>query len=336
MKRAPHQFYLLLAGLALLVTTSCGHDKSDPQFLHKPMRAIYHWKTTLSPTDAEMDFIEQHQVGRIYIHYFDVVLRDGVVQPEATLGFDRENYFTRLLLDSLEVVPTIYITTDAMNAIKEEPEYSIISADSIAEIYALKILTRIKAMNKHNRVANVHEVQLDCDWTANLASTYFELLSKLRTFLHQEGMALSVTIRLHQLKGSAPPADMGVLMLYNTGNLMAERTRNSILDIEDVKPYLKAVNSYAIPLDFAFPDFGWQVCFQDGKFVKLASPSDSTTHQYSVRHEQADITTIKQVKQLAEKSLSNSHGKSIIIYHLDEQFLNKFTSDEIETIYGTR
>ena len=327
---------MLLAGLTLLEATSCGHDSPEPQFLHKPMRSIYHWKTTLSPTDAEMDFIAQHQVGRAYIHYFDVVLRDGVVQPEATLSFDKENFNTLHILDSIEVVPTIYITTEAMNAIKDEPEYSILSADSIAEIYALKILTRIKAMNKHNRVTNVHEVQLDCDWTASLANTYFELLSALRTYLHQEGMALSVTIRLHQLKGAAPPADMGVLMLYNTGNLMAERTRNSILDIEDVKPYLKAVNNYAIPLDFAFPDFGWQVCFQDGKFVKLASPDDSTTHKYRVRKEQADFTTIKQVKQLAEKKLLHPHGQSMIIYHLDEQFLNKFTPDEIETIYSTR
>ena len=72
-------------------TSVCRSDKPASEFIHKPLRAIYHWKTTFSPTSGEVDFIKQHHVGRVYIHYFDVVLRDGVVQPEATVRF-RQNY----------------------------------------------------------------------------------------------------------------------------------------------------------------------------------------------------------------------------------------------------
>ena len=54
--------------------------------------------------------------------------------------------------------------------------------------------------------------------------------------MQKKEIALSITVRLHQLREPAPPADRGVLMLYNTGALKAHDTRNSILDLADVKP----------------------------------------------------------------------------------------------------
>lgn len=321
----------MLVAVALLAATACRDQKAPSQFIHKPMRGIYHWKTTFSPTEGEIDFIKRHKVGRLYIHYFDVVLRDGVVQPEATVYFDRMSVLT--LPDSLEIVPTVYITTEAMTAIKNEPD-DYVTPDEVASAYAQRILTRILAMTRHNEVPGVHEVQLDCDWTANLAVTYFGLVKKVRDLLHSHGMTLSVTIRLHQLKGACPPADMGVLMLYNTGNLMAENTRNSILDIDDVKPYFNVMTSYDLPLDFAVPDFGWQVCFRDGKFLKLASAGSEVPAQCHVRTEQADYATIMEVMQLARGRLRHPHGQSAIIYHLDEPSLNHFSHNEIENIYG--
>lgn len=91
MKRALHHAFLLAIGLFVLTTVACRSDKPASEFIHKPLRAIYHWKTTFSPTSGEVDFMKRHGVGRVYLHYFDVVLRDGVVQPEATVRF-RQNY----------------------------------------------------------------------------------------------------------------------------------------------------------------------------------------------------------------------------------------------------
>ena len=318
--------------ITMLMIATCCNNKTHNEYLHKPLRGIYHWKTTFAPTKSEINFILQHGVGRLYIHYFDVVLRDGVVQPEATVRFDRNSdYFT--IIDSLEIVPTVYITTEALKAIKDEPDF-FITPDSVAQLYASKIITRIRAMNHHNQVKHVHEVQIDCDWTSSLTVTYFQLLSHLRKKLHAQGVALSVTIRLHQLKSAIPPADMGVLMLYNTGRLMDAGTRNSIIDIDDVKPYFNALTHYDLPLDFALPDFGWQVCFSNGKFLKLVPPNGQIPPMCEVRVEQSHYDTIMQVKQLAQKHLRNTHGQSTILYHLDESFLNKFTHDEIENIYG--
>ncbi|MBR6283483.1 MAG: hypothetical protein IKR25_04215 [Muribaculaceae bacterium] len=320
---------LLTASLIKVALSGCQHPQ--PTFVHHPMRAIYHWKTTFAPTPGELAFINRHHVGRLYIHYFDVVLRDNVVQPEATVQF------IDTPPDSLEVVPTIFITPEAMRAMQEENESSYPCDGHVLNSYAQRIVKRVNAMNKHNCINNVGEVQIDCDWTSQLRSSYFQLLAATRQLLHEQGMGLSVTVRLHQLSGAEPPADMGVLMLYNTGNIMNPHTRNSILDLNDVRPYFKATTHYRLPLDFAYPDFGWQVCYRDGKFLRLASPGDTTTQERGtmVRREQADFATIKSVKHLAEQSLSQAGQSACIIYHLDEQFLNLFTHDQIETIYST-
>ena len=55
----------------------------------------------------------------------------------------------------------------------------------------------------------------------------------------QKKIRISSTIRLHQLAQTPPEADYGVLMCYNTGDLKDFNTKNSILDVKDVKPYLK-------------------------------------------------------------------------------------------------
>ena len=59
-------------------------------------------------------------------------------------------------------------------------------------------------------------------------------------------------------------------MLYNTGALKVPETYNSILHIDDVEPYIKR-EKYEIPLDYAFPVFGWGVKFENNKFVSIVS-----------------------------------------------------------------
>lgn len=322
---------IVLACSMLKLTLSCGQQNDGEQWRHTPKRAVYHWKTTYAPTEKEKRFLADHKVGRMYIHYFDVAFRDGVIQPEGTVRFKEKPSV------NLEVVPTVYITIEALRAMHNEIERRFEGNEYVYNEYAEKIVRRVKAMNKHNAVANVHELQLDCDWTSRLRDDYFGLLAAVRSILHDDDLQLSVTIRLHQLNDVAPPADMGVLMLYNTGNLMSEHTHNSILDVKDARPYLNAAWPYILPLDFAYPDFGWQVVYKDGKFVRLASPKEKVEDEgVRVRNEQADYATILKVKGLAENKLWEDGFSSAIIYHLDEQFLDKFTDEQIEKIYGDR
>lgn len=321
---------ITIAALALALLMGCSRPGSsaDP-FRHQPKNAVYHWRTTYDPDSSELRFMARHHVGRLYVHYFDIVTRDGQIVPEATVRFACRP------CDTLEVVPTIYITIDAIRRLARRVD----SADDLlpeTTDLATRIVRRVNAMNKHNRIARVSEVQIDCDWTAATREAYFRLLEALRALLHAQHMALSVTIRLHQLASPSPPADMGVLMLYNTGNLMSEHTHNSIIDVDDVKPYFKSGTHYNLPLDFAYPVFGWQVCYRDGKLVRLASPQSPVPEGCTVRREQADYATISQVKQLAESCLEQGGDHSVVIYHLDQQFLNQFTDEQMDHIYGDR
>lgn len=274
--------------------------------------------------------MQRHGVGRIYIHYFDVNLSVDEVVPEATVRFKQTP------AEGLEVVPTVYITTDAMREITRQTGMDEGNENTPYD-YASRIVKRVIAMSTHNHITGVNEVQVDCDWTLSTRQAYFYLLANMRDLLHRQGMALNVTVRLHQLRETVlPPADMGVLMLYNTGNLMSEKTHNSILDINDVKPYFKPGTHYDLPLDFAYPVFGWNVCYRGGKFLMLASPQSSVPDDCTVRHEQPDFATIKQVKQLAESALGADQNYSTIIFHLDKQFLNLYSNEEMEHVFGTR
>ena len=152
--------------------------------------------------------------------------------------------------------------------------------------------------------------------------------------LHERGMKLSVTVRLHQMREEAPMADRGVLMLYNTGSLRSAKTRNSILDISDIEPYLRKRN-YPFPLDYAYPTFGWGVVFKEGRFSHLVTNYDGVElgEGETMRVERPTAEEILEVKRRVTKAFGKPHQANII-YHLDSNQLNNYTDDEINEIFA--
>lgn len=314
--------------------------------------SVYYWRTTFNVSDAEQQFITKHNVKRLYLRLFDVDMSKRNLwealspQPIATIQFPDSANLALVMQQVDECVPTVFITLHAM---KQMPWHE-------ANDYAQKICTRILNMcSYHGFRDKVHEVQIDCDWTETTENTYFRLLDEMRYILHAQGIILSATIRLHQLRTSAPPVDRGVLMLYNTGSLKHPETKNSILSNVDAMPYLKRIN-YSLPLDYAFPNFGWGVWFcnnafqailhqQDYSDENLYEQTDSTHYRviknhYNeghwlicgdiIRKEISDMVAIEQIKQ----HLPFSEATSIIMYHLDENNLKNLDNHEISTFYS--
>lgn len=250
----------------VLCVMSCKHNKIEelePDLMRQIFfgNAIYHWKNTFNPTDEELRFLKNHKIRRIYLRFFDVTENIGsnyAAVPSATV------VFAKPVPEGVEVVPTVFITTEAM-------ERMGIATD----LYANKLRQRILAMAKTNGVKGVREVQLDCDWTSRTEKDYFALCSAMRKIFCKDSIIVSATIRLHQLRLEAPPVDCGVLMLYNTANVKDMSQSNSILTYEDVKPYLKKKVDYALPLSFSYPVFGWDVLFSYNSFQRLCSIPDS-------------------------------------------------------------
>lgn len=282
--------------------------------------AIYHWKGEFTPDSTELNFLKRHDIKRLYLKMFDVVSQwDNIsrqieIRPNATTKFGCQPPA------DVEVIPVTYITIDALREMNtREGEYAPL------------IVERLLAMARYNHCGTIREVQLDCDWTSTTKASYHKLCQIVKDSLNARQIDLSITIRLHQLQETPPPADRGVLMLYNTGALKDPKTHNSILDIEDVKPYLR-VSTYPLPLDYAYPAFGWGVKFVDDYFWMIVSEQaqahDDKTH---IRRERPSAKEILRTKALVEQRLGKPN-RGNILYHLDKQQLNHYNDDEISEI----
>lgn len=323
----PKIFRRILSGiLCLAAAVSCARRSAAPASeIPESGNAVYYWRTVFAPDSTELAFLRRHAVDRIYLRMFDIAvesdpatLQDEAV-PIATTRFVAE------IPDGVEIVPTVYITLDALRAMfGREAEYAGL------------IVERLRAMAAYNRCGEVQEMQFDCDWTASTRGSYAALCRAAGEMLHRDGIRLSATIRLHQLSEDAPPVDCGVLMLYNTGALKNPVTRNSILDLADVLPYLRH-RRCDLPLDYVYPAFGWGVRFRNGEFRGIVSHPEKEQPEAgdTVRIERPTASEVLAVKERVESALGRPAYRRIL-YHLDQEQLNCYTDDEIATIYADR
>ncbi len=262
--------------------------------------AVYYWRTELRLDSTERAFMKHHHIRRMYCRYFDVLMRDSTPMPNATITF------TDRLPDSVELVPTVYITEDCMHQRHQG--------------LAAKLVCRIRQMNETNNLPPFGELQIDCDYTARSLQIYYEFLEDVKRELSllapHYSFTLSTTIRLHQLQMAAPPVDYGVLMVYNTGNPRRFMDRNPILDWRDVKPYLRHLGSYPLPLCAAYPVYRWQ----------------RDIHGVRVEHT-VEADEILRVKAAAERERPELR-KTILTFHLDKENINRYNTETYEKIYS--
>lgn len=306
--------------LVVIVATfivGCG-NVSDT--IEESKNSIYHWKTTFDIHEAEAEFLKKHNIERIYVKMYDVATEHNFLSGRSDIVPIATTKFVSTIPGNVEIVPVVYITIEALRAMGGRE----------AELAEL-IVERTLAMCRYNNCGKIRELQLDCDWTSTSKEIYCNLCKLVKESLQAKEMALSITVRLHQLKETPPTADCGVLMLYNTGVLTNHNTRNSILDIKDAKPYIKTLE-YPIPLNYAYPAFGWGVKFENKKFVSIvAEDYKPLSNKEQVRVERPTFAKIIAVKELVENKLGKPASGNIL-YHLDNAQLKNYTDDEIAQI----
>ena len=352
---------LLKTFAAFLVILSFGSCKDEPKLQEPPAdkrtsiprvrgNAIYHWKTVFNLNEDEIAFLSSHSIRKMYVRFFDVDVETSPMNATYSAIPIGTTAFKSPSPSNIEIVPTVFITVKSLVATKEE------GIDDLAS----KIYTRVCNMADYNDLGPIREIQLDCDWTNSTQNLFYSLCEKMGNLAHADSILVSSTIRLHQLKKKSPPVDQGVLMVYNTGALRETGTKNSILDYDDVKTYLSG-NSihYDLPLDFAFPTYGWGVMFRDGAYngiLHKTDYSDETRYKkgkegtFIVKKDHVlegkalwkgdvirmEYPTADEVKKAAELVISSVQDSthSVILYHLDSNNLLKYTDDEISSIYG--
>ncbi len=335
--KAIKYFFLLLP-----VMVSACHDPISP-----PAQSFYYWKTVFQLRQSERESLAVNHVERLYIRYFDVMRhRDKPGnRPEATVIFKDS------LPAGMEVVPVVFVMNDVL------VESLVDSMESLAG----QIYSRIGTVNRMYGITNIAEIQMDCDWNASTRDKYFTLLQSMRTIVQQDGLQLSATLRLHQLKyrktTGVPPVDRVTLMCYNMGRLTEYGSQNSILNVPEAQDYIRGTGIYPIPVDIALHLFSWGVCFGSNQsyrglingvcgedmqrpyFAEIAPGIyrvDSAVFLRGayirkgdhIRLEEPSINEIRQVAQIAASRIKTS--KYVIWYHLDSLLLQKHPDHELQ------
>lgn len=328
-------FSLIVSGCGNPVQQSNSEELSIPESNGVKSRGIYHWKTTFDLSAEDTAFIKRHDITRLYVRMFDVGMEINEANDSlevVPLGTTR---FKSKIPEDCALIPTVFITQDALKAY-------CYAEWKLAEL----IVTRIKAMCSWNELGAFNEIQYDCDWTESSRKSFEKLCESTKKILKSDGISLSGTIRLHQLEEATYPFDRGVLMIYNTGSFKNPNTENSILDFDDVYKYLsveKRVQKFLQArkencpiIDVAYPTYGWGVVFDENrKFNRLVTnPEEHRLEEgETIRLEMGTYSEIMKVKALVDSTIASS-SRGCILYHLDDENLNRYKSHEIENIYN--
>lgn len=237
--------------------------------------AVYYWRTSFYLSPYDLAVLDSLNVRKLYLRCFDVDWNPGAKSPRAVAPL----IVSMPAPDSVEIIPTVFITNKVMLNIP---------TNAIPEL-AQNLLHKIFVVASLLRLTTIKEIQLDCDWTERSREKYFFLLSSLHKILASNNIALSATIRLHQLalqeQTGIPPVQRGVLMFYNMGNLKNPTGKSSILDVDIGRQYVEASAHYPLPLDIALPIFQWCVVIRRGNVVNLFERVDHTSFSDSSKFE---------------------------------------------------
>ena len=338
-------FMLLLAGAAIW---GCQPDAPPPN------PAVYHWESTFSPTREENQWLDDQHIQRIYLRLFDIDW-DESLQEAVPVGV-MQVPDSVVAEHTRELVPTFFLTNRSFLHLTE------VQTDTLA----MRLLQKAR-LKLRTQLGNpvVPEWQFDCDWTETSRDRYFQFLETIASELKKDGVGISATIRLHQVKyyrrTGVPPVERGMLMFYNMGELADLQTANSILDLHTASAYYFNFDTYPLPLDLALPLFRWGVVFREGKMVRLLNGLSPPDLQDTSRFVFRDTTHVEVQKstyldgyylysgdeirlewvsagllQSAAKDLTRvlpRPPKWVSFYHLAPETIKNYSHEELESIF---
>ncbi|TDL99760.1 MAG: hypothetical protein C4K58_00455 [Flavobacteriaceae bacterium] len=299
--------------------------------------SFYYWKTKFQLSPKEEELLKFNQVQNIYVRYFDIDKKLEDPFPESPIQFDSSCI-------GKTITPVVFIKNRVFQGNK-------ISTQTLAK-NTLDFVHQISQLNKIN-TSNV--IQIDCDWTDQTRSSFFEYIHQLERISKEE---ITTTIRLHQVKyykkTGIPSVKEGMLMYYNMGNLSVFEG-NSIYKKENAGKYIQSLENYPLPLKVALPIFSWAIHIRNNRIIGLNSNVTRlnlaenanvvllkpnfykvhTSHYFQgVFFRKADILKMEEVtpKDLLEmvEDLQKHLPKKpteIVFYHLDNQTIKNYEKD---------
>ena len=329
----PYRLYILF--IILFVMVSC-----------KPEREhtidFYYWKTNVSFDETEQEYFQQLGCRRLYIRFFDVDNDGTGIRPLAQVKpFECE-------ILQAEYVPVIFITNRTFNGINRQ------GINDLAQ-HVFDLTSEIAAVNK---LPEINEIQIDCDWTSSTRDDYFRFLECLKKVSNKK---ITCTLRLHQIaerqKTGIPPVEKGYLMCYATSSPTDFSEKNSILDISLLKSYLKTINDYPLTFDVALPIYSWAVVKNHLGHIKLINNVTETELRaenhfralpdksyeatdnfffrgifmnkgFRIKVEEISPELLQEAKTFLNNHINCDYR--IVYYHLDQPFLKQYTVQQLK------
>lgn len=229
----------------LLLLTACHQQE-------QPVISFYYWKTVFKLSVLEKNALQDNQVEKLYIRYFDIDWNSKSNQafPQSPIHFVQKPI-------GFSIVPVVYIKNKVL-----------LNKDVDVLDLAQKTNDFINQINLKNNIS-CQEIQIDCDWTLSSRDNYLKFIN---VFKKISGKKLSATIRLHQIKyytkTKIPNVDKGVLMYYNMGKIASD-SLNSIYDRNIAQRYLASLKKYPLSINIALPIYSWGIHIRDEKVLGL-------------------------------------------------------------------
>jgi hypothetical protein len=332
-------------GLISIITVSCSNNSNK-----EISRGVYFWKTNFSLTIAELNWLKETEIKKLYVRFFDVDWNPNIniAVPVGDVTIETKK------IDDVEIIPVVFITNRTLVNLPDSliPELS-------NNIYK-KIFAKLSMLEN----PLLKEIQLDCDWTETTREKYFNLIEHIKRLTEKNEIEVTATIRLHQVKffnkTGVPPIKRGMLMFYNMSDVSDIRTKNSIYDKDIAKRYLVNFDKYPIALDVVLPAFSWSCWFRNGKlknlindvkikdleanlnFVKEDKNIFRATRETSLkgnyiltgdylRTEETDFNTTLSAAELIAPHIKNKRI-NVSIYHINGEVIKNYGTDKVKDI----
>ncbi len=333
-----HHFKVYLFFWVLIILFGCKNNSE-----RRVNRGFYYWKTVLSISEDEKNYLKTLQINKLYLRLGD--LEWSTTHQRAILK--NTIIFRDSIPTFLEVCPTIFIVNEMLDSIQEQDIEATANYIHNAVIGLLKTKT--------------NTLQIDCDWNKKTQNKYFKLLQALK---NRCPWALSATIRLHQIKfkqkTGVPPVSQGLLMCYNMSNPRLFNPTNSIIDLKLVDSYTKNLEQYPIQLDIGLPLFSWVAVFRNKKFKRLVTARKTTLEKNMdfenlseslfrakrntqianvpifendiLRADDVEINILKKVSTLLNSRLKNK-SNNILLFHFDPKTIENYENQDVQNLY---
>ncbi len=336
---------ILITGILLFSLFSCSQNPKK-----EITRGIYFWKTNFELSKAELIWLKETRINKLYVRFFDVDWNPQINRavPVGDVSIETKK------AEGIEIIPVVFITNRTLANLSDSLVGEL--SDNIHK----KIFGKLALFDS----VNIKEIQLDCDWTELTREKYFKLIEDIKQLVEKANIELTTTIRLHQVKffkrTGVPPVKRGMLMFYNMSDVSDMKTRNSIFDKEIARRYLVNFDKYPLALDVVLPAFSWACWFRNCKLKNLindlkAEPltKDSCfvkedknifraikacylngnyilTNDY-LRTEETDFNTTIEAAELIAPYIKNKK-LTVTIYHLNGEVIKNYGKDKLKDI----